>query len=168
MSAKTLIFALSSIAAGLIAAAAISRGGTPLPTLTCAGETATIIGTAGPNEIVGTSGDDVIVGLGGGDRLDGAGGRDIVCGGGGNDTLAGGAGSDSLYGGHGDDRLSGGPGGYVYWTGALTDWEGLYGGPGHDQLDVRDLAWGPPAGDRCFSDELVVACPRARPAGVLD
>ena len=171
MSAKTLTLILPSIAAVTIAVVAISAPNSapvPLPVLTCDGELATIVGTAGPDEIDGTPGDDVIVGLAGDDRIDGGGGHDVICGSGGNDRLDGGAGSDSLYGGHGDDRLSGGPGGYTYWTGAATEWEGLYGGPGRDDLDRRDLDWGPFPGDRCFAGDEFVNCPPARPYELME
>ena len=58
--------------------------------VTCEGETATIVGTNGNNDIVGTSGNDVIAGLGGNDRIRALGGNDIVSGGAGNDDLDGG------------------------------------------------------------------------------
>jgi Ca2+-binding RTX toxin-like protein len=48
--------------------------------VTCEGETATIVGTNGNNDITGTSGDDVIAALGGNDRIRAQGGDDLVCG----------------------------------------------------------------------------------------
>lgn len=170
MLTRTLISALS-IAAATAAALTISAGGAARPAQACAGETATILGTAGPDRIVGTPGDDVIVGRAGNDRIHGAGGRDVICGGDGNDVLNGGASADELYGGRGNDRLTGGPGGVM---GAFyrTNWETLVGGPGRDQLDVHDLYPNPfpstPAEDRCFSGARTVACPTFRPGLVVD
>jgi Ca2+-binding RTX toxin-like protein len=83
----------------------------PPPPSTYAGETATIVGTPGNDNIVGTQGRDVVVALGGDDRVDSLGGNDLVCGGGGNDELLlGGAGDDFIDGGgteadNGDGRL---------------------------------------------------------------
>jgi hypothetical protein len=66
---------------------------------TCAGKTATIVGTPGRDRLVGSSSGNVIAGLGGRDVIRGKGGRDILCGGGGRDTLIGGPGRDTLIGG---------------------------------------------------------------------
>ena len=170
MSTRILIATLS-IAALVAAALTIAVGGQTRPNPTCDGETATILGTNGPERIVGTPGNDVIVGLGGSDRIEGAGGHDVICGGEGNDLLFGGRGADRLYGGRGDDRLSGGPGGFM---GAfrLTNWELLVGGPGRDDLDMHDLYPNPhqstPAEDRCFSGVRPVACPTFDPELVVD
>jgi Ca2+-binding RTX toxin-like protein len=70
-------------------------------TLSCAGRTATILGTSRWERLVGTAGDDVIAAAGGGDAVSGRGGNDVLCGA---------AGSDRLSGGPGDDVLQGGPG----------------------------------------------------------
>jgi Ca2+-binding RTX toxin-like protein len=78
--------------------------------VTCEGETATIVGTNGNNDITGTSGNDVIAGLGGNDRIRALGGNDIVCGGAGNDDMDGGEGRDELVGAAGNDRANGGTG----------------------------------------------------------
>jgi Ca2+-binding RTX toxin-like protein len=170
MSARILISTLV-VAAATTAALTISVGGAARPALTCAGETATILGTAGPDRIVGTPGNDVIVGLGGDDCIHGAGGRDVICGRGGNDLLDGGREADELYGGRGDDRLTGGPGGIM---GAFhrTDWETLIGGPGRDELAVRDLYPNPypstPAEDRCFRGKTTVACPTFHPGWIVE
>ena len=170
MSTRTVISTFSVVAA-TIAALTISVGGGARPTMTCAGETATIVGAAGPDTIVGTPGDDVIVGLDGNDRIHGAGGEDVICGGDGNDFLDGGHGADQLYGGRGDDRLTGGLGGFM---GAFhrTEWEVIVGGPGRDDLAVRDLYPNPypstPAEDRCFSGARIVACPTFDPELVVD
>ena len=78
--------------------------------ITCEGETATIVGTNGNNDITGTSVNDVIAGLGGNDRIRAQGGNDIVCGGAGNDDMDGGEGRDQLIGSSGNDRANGGAG----------------------------------------------------------
>ena len=77
---------------------------------TCNGMGATIIGTAGDDDITGTAGADVIVGLGGDDRIEGLEGADVICGGGGNDDLLGGDGNDLLFGDTGNDVLEGNEG----------------------------------------------------------
>ena len=91
--------------------------GADLPT--CQGETATIVGTPGPDRLVGTDDDDVIVALGGDDTIRGGMGDDLICAGGGNDTARGNlgndrifgqAGADTLVGNRGDDRLVGNAG----------------------------------------------------------
>ncbi len=85
--------------------------------LSCAGRTATIVGTDRREVLTGTPGDDVIVagrgadtliGLGGNDRLCGGRGRDFLFGGLGGDVLVGGRGADVLLGGAGNDFLDGG------------------------------------------------------------
>ncbi len=80
------------------------------PSHTCQGLAATIVGTAGNDNISGTAGRDVIVGLGGNDRIEGLAGNDVICGGAGADTLIGGWGNDQLSGGNGTDELRGGRG----------------------------------------------------------
>ena len=76
----------------------------------CAGRTATIVGTEGPETLKGTDGRDVIAALGGSDKVKAADGSDIVCGGRGKDRLSGQGGRDKLYGEAGKDKLSGGGG----------------------------------------------------------
>jgi Ca2+-binding RTX toxin-like protein len=125
----------------------------------CEGRAATIVGTAGDDEIRGTNGPDVIVARGGDDSVEARGGDDIVCGGGGSDSLRGGRGDDDLVGGAGDDgllgetgrdRLSGG-GGVDSLSGGDDD-DRLYAGKGTfnflsgDQGD-DDLNGGPGRGD---------------------
>jgi Tol biopolymer transport system component len=93
----------------------------------CAGKTATITGTSGPDAIVGTNRADVIQAGGGDDKVTARGGRDLVCGAagrdrlrgkGGRDVLIGGADQDVLFGGKAVDILRGGsPGG----TGKATN-----------------------------------------------
>jgi HYR domain/RTX calcium-binding nonapeptide repeat (4 copies) len=77
------------------------------PSVTCDGETATIVGTSGNNDIVGTSGDDVIAALAGNDIVSGGGGDDLICGGSGNDQINGGDGNDRIIGESGDDEMNG-------------------------------------------------------------
>ena len=73
----------------------------------CRGLEATIVGTAGSDELIGTAGRDVIVGLGGNDVIRSLGGNDVVCGGAGDDTIHGGRGHDWIVGGPGNDHLFG-------------------------------------------------------------
>lgn len=83
---------------------------TPTPVATCAGLTATIVGTNGADLIFGTAGNDVIDALAGNDVVFGLAGNDIICGGGGNDVLFGQAGNDIIFGNGGADVMDGGPG----------------------------------------------------------
>jgi Ca2+-binding RTX toxin-like protein len=93
----SLIFAVLAFAAVGAAGsgAAPSAKAKPL----CLGKRATIVGTAGANNLRGTKRADVIAALGGNDSVDGVGANDLICGGPGLDTLVGGAGSDRLDGG---------------------------------------------------------------------
>jgi len=118
----TIIGALLVSAVWLVLPSDITVSLPPLPTaafatttttnggVTCEGETATIVGTNGNNDITGTSGRDVIAALGGNDRIRALGGDDIVCGGAGNDDMDGGEGRDELVGNQGNDRANGGAG----------------------------------------------------------
>jgi Ca2+-binding RTX toxin-like protein len=99
----------------------------------CRTRAATIVGTAGSDQLSGTPGRDVIYADAGDDVVGGAAGGDLVCGGPGADVLSGGTGSDALFGGdgadliHGDrgnDRLSGGAG----------DEDRVYGDLGDDRV----------------------------------
>jgi uncharacterized repeat protein (TIGR01451 family) len=100
-----------------VVAAGGGGGGGP----TCAGRTATIVGTGGADTLIGRPGRDVIVARGGNDLIKGRGGNDIVCSGSGKDTAKGGSGNDRLKGGRGRDRLRGGVGD-----------DTMLGGPGRD------------------------------------
>jgi hypothetical protein len=124
----------------------------------CLGETATIVGTAGPDHLKGTSHKDVILALGGDDAVKGRGGDDLICGGDGADELDGGrgndqindgddAGSDELVGGPGDDRLYGNLGDDVIDGGRGNDQ--LFGGNGDDETfhPGRDRLNGGPGDD---------------------
>jgi uncharacterized repeat protein (TIGR01451 family) len=119
----------------------------PAP-VSCAGKTATLVGTAGNDVLNGTDKVDVIAGLGGDDEINGLDGDDVICagtgndlvrsgndddvakGGGGNDRVRGSAGNDRLAGNAGDDNLGGGAGDDVLRGGSGTDRCG--GGPGAD------------------------------------
>jgi len=90
----------------------------------CAGETPTLVGTAGPDDLEGTAGRDVIAGLGGNDVIAGLDGDDVICGGDGDDVLGGGDGVNLIWGDAGNDRLRGGP-----------EFDILRGGSGDDVLD---------------------------------
>ena len=71
--------------------------------VSCLGQTATIVGTSGDDELIGSGANDVIAGLGGNDTIKGKGGNDRLCGGDGNDVIKGGDGSDQADGGKGTD-----------------------------------------------------------------
>ncbi len=70
------------------------RGGTSR--VRCQRHKATIVGTAGVDELVGTKHRDVIAALGGKDKVRGLAGADVICGGPGRDTLLGGPGQDQI------------------------------------------------------------------------
>jgi Ca2+-binding RTX toxin-like protein len=99
-------------------------------TPTCDARTATIVGTAGNDEIRGTNNADVIVALGGNDKVSGRGGADTICGGTGKDRISGDEGADRLFGEAGEDNLSGGKGNDLLNGGANVD--RCDGGPGQD------------------------------------
>jgi Ca2+-binding RTX toxin-like protein len=137
---------------GLAVIAATTLAVMPLPLLTaahadavtCAGLTATVVGTAGDDDLQGTDGVDVVSMGVGNDRFSGLGGDDVVCGGPGDDSLYGGEGNDSLYGEDGNDHLAGQDGNDTVVTGGgrnsvvegLGD-DTLRGGTGIDLLDYR-------------------------------
>jgi len=111
---------------------------------TCRGETATIVGTLGPDLLEGTAGRDVIAGLGGDDVITGLSGNDRICGGAGNDTIDGGGGRDRLFGDEGNDALNGAGGDDILQGGDGDDTlvpgpgdDTLNGGPGTDTVDYR-------------------------------
>jgi uncharacterized delta-60 repeat protein len=62
----------------------------------CFGKKATIVGTAGRDELVGTKHRDVIVALAGADKVRGLAGPELICGGKGRDVLYGGPGKDHV------------------------------------------------------------------------
>lgn len=113
-----------------------TSGGSGVPATakpTCAGKTATIVGTPGKDKLVGTKRADVIVGLGGNDTIRPGSGKDIVCGGSGRDGIAAGGGNDRISGGSGSDRLSGDSGNDSLAGNSGND--RLGGGSGRDKLN---------------------------------
>jgi uncharacterized repeat protein (TIGR01451 family) len=98
----------------------------------CAGQTASIAGTSGPDVLVGTKKKDVIASLAGNDTIRGLAGNDLLCGGRGNDLVKGGADADVLKGGGGTDTLKAGGGNDLVKGGGAGD--GLFGGFGDDAL----------------------------------
>ena len=124
MSAVRLTASLLLLIGALTAGAPAERVQAAAPT--CAGETATLVGTARADDLVGTRRRDVIVGGPGDDVISGRGGQDLICGGGDADELEGGPGDDSLRGDA--DRL----GSDV--TGTFLVGDRLLGGPGDDRL----------------------------------
>jgi uncharacterized delta-60 repeat protein len=70
------------------------RGGTDRSR--CLGKKATIVGTAGRDELTGTPHRDVIAALAGADKVRGLAGPDLICGGRGKDVLFGGPGKDEV------------------------------------------------------------------------
>jgi Ca2+-binding RTX toxin-like protein len=135
------------------------------PSITCEGQTATIVGTSGnDNNIRGSSGRDVIAALGGNDRISALSGNDIVCGGAGADTVDGGAGADRLIGdesgsssstsGGGIDRIVGGTGNDYINGGARNDF--LDGSSGNDEVhgsSGNDEVLGSTGTDRLYGEE---------------
>ena len=118
---------------------------------TCYGFNATIIGTAGDDNIEGTRNPEVILGLGGNDRIAAAGGNDIVCAGTDIDRVSGGTGGDILLGGEGIDVIAGDD----------AD-DAVFGEVGNDTLDGgvgTDLVDGWVGTDRCLGGETVRNCP---------
>ncbi len=110
---------------------------------TCAGQPATLLGTAGPDVINGTPGDDVIVSFGGADVIHGRGGSDLICSGFGADTVRGGVGRDTVFAGPGHDVVFGGDGHDVLFGGDGADW--LQGNTGADRVvggKGRDVVMG--------------------------
>ena len=158
-SADIVTHRLLSLVACLVVVGVLLPSRAQARTYYCFGMKATIVGTAGFDQLKGTRGPDVIVGLGGADGINGRGGRDRICtgrggrdtefnyeavvGAGGNDLISGGAGRENLVGGPGNDDVRGGPGsdwlGDIPYTGndRLAGGRGadsLSGGPGDDDL----------------------------------
>ncbi len=118
--------------------------------VTCAGETATIVGTPGNDTIEGTSGADVIHGRGGDDLIRGLDGNDIVCGGAGADVVRGGPGDDVIWGDGSADVLRGGAG-----------YDVIHGGGGADELrggSDGDLIFGNAGADIVRGGQGVDVC----------
>jgi len=115
-----------------VTTAVVAPGGGGGAGTTCAGKTATIIGTEGADNLVGTEKNDVILALGGDDTVQGLGGKDIICGAAGNDSIKGKSGNDLVKGGSGNDQIRGGGGNDTLRGGGGRD--GLFGGGGADAL----------------------------------
>ena len=133
-------------------AAATQSDSTRTPT--CAGEPATVVGTAASDDLRGTPRRDVVVARDGDDQIHTGAGRDLVCAGdgfdflrlgrgvdralgsAGDDTVHGGDGADRLKGQSGIDQLDGGAGDDELFggRGAGIIIEGFIGGPGDDRL----------------------------------
>jgi hypothetical protein len=124
-------FLLPLLAAGYLVISA-APGDARSQEATCLGETATIVGTPGPDRLRGTPGRDVIQALGGNDLVYGLGGDDLICGDTGKDRLFGGDGDDTLQKESGGGLMSGGRGADRLF-GNLGD-DVLYGGPGNDSM----------------------------------
>jgi Ca2+-binding RTX toxin-like protein len=67
----------------------VPQGAAERGSRSCKGKTATIVGTAGHDEIEGIRGRDIIQARGGADDVGGRGGKDLICGGKGDDELEG-------------------------------------------------------------------------------
>lgn len=107
-----------------------SGGKQSAPPVKCNGLKATIVGTAGKDNLRGTKKKDVIAAGAGADKVDALAGKDVVCGEGGNDKLGGGPDADVLVGGPGKDLLKGAGGADKMLGGPGADT--LLGGPGRD------------------------------------
>jgi uncharacterized repeat protein (TIGR01451 family) len=103
-----------------------------VPTATCRGVKATVVGTAGSEELTGTGGPDVIVARGGNDVIFSLAGRDLICAGGGSDRVNAGTAVDRVFGNAGRDRLFGRGGGDLLKGNAGGDV--LSGNAGPDRL----------------------------------
>jgi uncharacterized repeat protein (TIGR01451 family) len=111
----------------------IAKPPKPPKPVTCAGVTATVVGTSGPDRLVGTSGNDVFSAMGGDDVIFGFRGGDLICAGTGSDVIIGGKGNDTVHAGHGSDRIKGRRGDDRLHGGAGRD--RIRGGGGDDLLD---------------------------------
>ena len=88
----------------LLAAALPAASGADAPP-TCLGETATVVGTPGP-DVLQATGYDVVAGLGGDDTITATGGgQPLVCAGDGNDTVVISSAGAVVSGDAGDDRI---------------------------------------------------------------
>ena len=144
----------SLMAAGLIAAPPAAAAPK------CFGKAATIVGTAGPDDLFGTPREDVIVGLGGRDLLVGSSGDDRICGGKAADEIYGGGGEDKIDGEAGQDIGVGMGGADLVIGGSGFDF--LLGGASKDTLKGRgdfDVLFGGGANDKLlgggFFDVLI-------------
>lgn len=105
----------------------------PLRIATCAGQPATIVGTAGADRLVGTRGNDVVLARGGADVIRTFAGHDIICAGRGADVVRSGIWADRVFGNAGRDRLLGGGGADDLFGNRGAD--RLFGRAGRDELN---------------------------------
>lgn len=126
------------VLAGLLALALTSIGSARARPK-CFGQTATIVGNNGPNNISGTGGKDVIYAGGGNDTIKTPSGpknqgKDIICGGPGNDGIVGNGDSEKLIGGPGNDLIKSGNGQNLVVGDNANPSGGESGGTGKDDL----------------------------------
>jgi Ca2+-binding RTX toxin-like protein len=98
----TVLFVLCSVATVSSLAFSAPAGAVSLK---CQGQSATIVGTDGPELIVGTNGSDVISAGAGDDTIRGLDGNDFICAGAGDDLVNGGLGNDSVMGESWQDEI---------------------------------------------------------------
>lgn len=168
---RTLLIAVTSSA--LLGTAMLAPSGA-LAVETCMGYTATIVGTAGNDNVTGNpASTDVVSLLGGNDTYTEDSSNDIVClgagddqlvnsigltsgndtvqGGPGNDVIAGFAGADTLIGGDGDDQLFGNDGNDSLQGEAGDDY--LVGGLGTDTVIGHGGMF-----DQCYGELNFMGC----------
>src|SRR6476646_3648655 len=109
----------------------VNAAASPPAQPTCRGVAATIVGTAGDNNLVGTGGRDVVLARAGDDVILTDGGRDLVCAGRGHDIVRSGGRGDRVFGGGGPDKLVGGRAPDLMVGGRGFDV--CRGGPGDDE-----------------------------------
>lgn len=113
------------------------------PVKTCAGATATLVGTSYPDKLIGTADVDSIHGQGGADVIYGYGSGDHLCGGKSGDLIVGGSGPDQIKGHSGRDTIDGDSGADTIEGGSGGD--DIAGGTGGDTIEGgtgHDLIWG--------------------------
>ena len=122
---------------------------------TCRGQTASIVGTRGPNRLVGTAHRDVVQARGGNDTILTDGGNDLICAGRGADLVRAGGRGDRVFGGGGPDKEFGGPGSDILKGQAGAD--RLFGGRAPDLMNGgrgNDVCRGGPGDDEDRRCEL--------------
>ncbi len=132
MSARllALLSGASLVIAGVVAGVpTAAHAATP----TCRGLTATIVGTAGDDDLDGTPLADVVWLGPGNDKFRGDSGDDVICGGSGRDSINAGYGDDIVNGEGGADKIAGGPG-KDYLLGS-TGADAFAGGEGDDRIN---------------------------------
>jgi Ca2+-binding RTX toxin-like protein len=140
---RRVAWAAGLVAAGSLLAAAPAASG-PVEAPLCEGRPATIVGTAGADQLLGSAGHDVIYGGPGADVIRGLAAADKLCGGSGDDSISGGLLVDRISGGLGADHISGDTGS-----------DRLRGGEGSDTIRGgrgNDIAEGGDGSDLVFGD----------------